>query len=64
MEIDRIRVFLDCHKSAEVIRKELKALGDLEKALIRQRKYVCHLVKSEGLDTLAEPESESLRSSK
>ena len=52
LEIDRIRVFLDCHESAEVTHKELEALRDLERAFIRQQKYVCHLVTSGRLDKL------------
>jgi hypothetical protein len=52
LEIDRIKTFLDCHEGTEVTRSELEELDDLERALIRQWRYVCRLVTSEGPDTL------------
>jgi hypothetical protein len=52
LEIDRIKTFLDCHEGTGVSRSELKELDDLERALIRQWRYVCRLVTSEGPDTL------------
>ena len=53
LEINQIRSFLDHHESAEVTCKELEELGDLERALIQQCKYVCCLVTREGPDALA-----------
>jgi hypothetical protein len=52
LEIDRIETFLDCHEGTVVTRSELKELDDLERALIRQWKYVRRLVTSEGPDNL------------
>ena len=52
LEIDRIKTFLDCHEGTEVTRSELEELDDLERALIRQWRYVHRLVTSEGPDTL------------
>jgi hypothetical protein len=51
LEIGRIKT-LDCHKGEVVTRSELEELDDLERALIRQWKYVRRLVTSEGPDTL------------
>ena len=57
LEIDRIREFLDCHESAEVTRKELRDLGNLERALDREWKHARRLATSEGLDTSSGPDN-------
>jgi hypothetical protein len=53
LEIDRIKTFLDRHKGTEVTRSELEELDDLERALIRQWRYVRRLA-SEDRETLLE----------
>jgi hypothetical protein len=53
LEIDRIKTFLDRHKGTEVTRNELEELDDLERALIRQWRYVRRLA-SEDRETLLE----------
>ena len=57
LEIDRIKTFLDRHKGTEVTRSELEELDDLERALIRQWRYVGRLA-SEDRETLSETLSE------
>ena len=57
IDIGRIRTFLACHDSAEVTRSELEELDVMERALIRQWKYVLHLVTSESPEALTGSEN-------